>query len=319
MLKSIGTKEKLNEENPRESNFYSFPILTDDSGDGFLFCMVYQESSKDAPDYIRIMKTLGLEVKLNVHSTTGVIYAFIDAPMDVLRSYAVNTGQTFLSDTDELQKFCQGHGIELGDNKREVSLAPHELIQLHYVSCESIPESVYWRPAEINHPFRDLIKYALSRQLIESKPAGNAQNIKIARYLKTGKIISFFPLHNPNTFEVLYSRWITKYETNEAVQDQIKVICIVIEITLCLLSLAHDHHFSVPYLLGISWGASRFLLQLPIFLRHLGKCARCRWIGISASRVVDRRLQPPSAPILRCFHRLLGDFNVGVLEEEGEA
>jgi len=75
----------------------------------------------------------------------------------------------------------------------------------------------------LQHPFRELLKYELCRNIIESKPAGGGQNLKIARYIRTKKILGFFPLHNPSVFESLYKNWIKKIRVNQALLHQIKV------------------------------------------------------------------------------------------------
>ena len=55
--------------------------------------------------------------------------------------------------------------------------------------------------------FSHSVKARLTGTLVETKPKWGGENIKIERYLNSGKILAYFPLHEPDKLAKLHKVW----------------------------------------------------------------------------------------------------------------
>eukprot|EP00604_Paraphysomonas_vestita_P001703 CAMPEP_0174817746 /NCGR_PEP_ID=MMETSP1107-20130205/254_1 /TAXON_ID=36770 /ORGANISM="Paraphysomonas vestita, Strain GFlagA" /LENGTH=652 /DNA_ID=CAMNT_0016028733 /DNA_START=1071 /DNA_END=3029 /DNA_ORIENTATION=+ len=97
--------------------------------------------------------------------------------------------------------------IDILHDPEETELRPYEMIYAKY--RDELTEELYWRPKNLNHPFRESVRLKLTQILIESPPPDKTNPIKLRQGILKGRITAFFPLHNIPRLNEIKEKWLS--------------------------------------------------------------------------------------------------------------
>lgn len=156
--------------------------------------------------------------RLETYPYEGVndtIVLLVRAPIDVLRLYAEDIGYQMKLDPDVMAKMCASglpefdiKPITINQDPNVSKYNPYEHVYQRYSS--RVPEELYWRPANslYAHPFEAKERLRLLATLMEMKPKWGGENLKMRRYIAMGKVLGYFPLHQPEELRALSKIWL---------------------------------------------------------------------------------------------------------------
>ena len=143
------------------------------------------------------------------------IVILVRAPIEVLRLYAEDIQYQMKLNPEVMAKMCaQGfpeHDIKpiaINQDAKVSKYSPYEHVYQRYSS--RVPEELYWRPANspYSHPFGVKERLRLLATLMEMKPKWGGENLKMRRYIANGKVLGYFPLHQPEELRALSKVWL---------------------------------------------------------------------------------------------------------------
>lgn len=136
----------------------------------------------------------------------------IRTPLEKLRAFAESIDYTMKLDPSVVKRKIETGDPELNIAGRVIEhrpditpLEPYQFIYGKYST--KVDESIYWRPEGSTNPFRSMIRLKLSTVMLESRVPDGSQNLKIRRYLRSGKLKACFPLHDRVRTEILQNKW----------------------------------------------------------------------------------------------------------------
>ena len=71
---------------------------------------------------------------------------------------------------------------------------------------DSVPEAIYWRPKDFQHPFYPYVRLRLLKYMSESHATGGMA-LKMEEEIVKGHVVKFFPLHDEESLEKLRKEW----------------------------------------------------------------------------------------------------------------
>jgi hypothetical protein len=190
-----------------------------DKASDYSYCMVFpeetEESMKHFANYTNKLMLFGLEL-FCFKGRTGKLFVLMRCPLDVIRNYADDINFKMLLDPVKVQEACAA-----GDAQEQIApfkiahdpavcpYYPYEVIYAKY--SKQVPEEMYYRDPihGSTDPFSNAIRARLVAIMVNSKPKFAGEAIKIARRIKKGEILAFYPLHMPNELEKLKSVWLS--------------------------------------------------------------------------------------------------------------
>jgi hypothetical protein len=181
-------------------------------------CLVFLVDHKEldgisvfAKRYIRKLVMNGL----NIFIYSNGIYNFIliKAAIDKLRQVADSLQYKFLLNSNILQQIAENGDQEIGirpihinHDPKQSHLTPYQYIYAKYRL--DLPEELYEKQTELNHPFRSSIRFKLVLAMIVSKPSDGSFPIKIRPHIHKKNIVAFYPLHDLTRLEQLRETWL---------------------------------------------------------------------------------------------------------------
>ena len=112
------------------------------------------------------------------------IFVLIRASLQKLRSVADEHQVKMLLDETRLQAVLEAGNAEFNiapvfvpHEPEETEIRPYEFITGRFRS--EVAEELYWRPADITHPFRESIRLKLTQVIIELPPPCGGGSIKV--------------------------------------------------------------------------------------------------------------------------------------------
>ena len=101
-------------------------------------------------------------------------------------------------------------GVDIRHDPKVASYKPYDMIYLPFST--QAPQNLYKNSdKKTNSPFSHSVKARLTGLLMETKPKWGGENIKVERYLRQGKILGYFPLHEPELLKKLNKVWMSLY------------------------------------------------------------------------------------------------------------
>ena len=204
----------------RANSRESAGIFIADKASEYSYCMVFPRDGEHLNDYCSNLTRFGLELfvyrEKSDKNGQGKIFVLIRAPVKILRDYADMHNVRMLLDEKNLQQAAEGgfpsdgiDPINILHYPEVVKYRPYQLIHAKYSTNKGIDEALYYRNEGESHPFeRDCMRLKLINTMIESAPPGGGQNLKIKRYIRYGRILGFFALHDAGKLEPLYRIWL---------------------------------------------------------------------------------------------------------------
>jgi hypothetical protein len=181
------------------------------------YCIVFPankgEFTERGVGYIHKMRALGYELFIykNINHKHE-IFVLIRTKIEKLRAFADNGDYPLLLDPKEVEeRLKQGskedgiEGVEISHMPEVTPFRPYEMIYAKY--SRNVDEKLYYREQDLDNPFRELIRLKLTAMILESRPPGGGQNLKIRRYLRSGWLKACFPLHNRAKTEDIEQKW----------------------------------------------------------------------------------------------------------------
>jgi len=185
----------------------------------YSYCMVFGCDPKTnlptSPTKFNALKKLcrkGLDLYAYQSFCKSKIIVLIRIPLGKMRKYAEEKAQSMLLNPEKLKEMA-----EAGDAERNVgpimleqggadNYEPYEYI---YAPYRDECEAIYEHGDGEEHPFTELTRNQLCKMMIEERPDDGSEPFKIRRYLKTGDIKAFFPLHAPQpVLGHMESKWL---------------------------------------------------------------------------------------------------------------
>jgi len=188
-----------------------------DLADEYDYCMVFPPGGEYMDHYIPNLAGFGLEMFCYKEKFgKGNLFVLIRAPVKVLRTYADQNNFMLLMDEQLLERTAhQGFPpqiapIEIAHDPSVIRYRPYEFIYCKY--SQRIDENIYYREPGDAHPFaRDVIRLKILALLMESRPHQGGENLKLKRYLRYGRILGIFPLHDSVKKKALQHAWLRKW------------------------------------------------------------------------------------------------------------
>jgi anoctamin-10/anoctamin-7 len=189
------------------------------------------------------------------------IIVLLKSSLERLRAFADKTNFVFKLDPAILKNSIESGNATKNISPVEIShrpditlYEPYDFIFGKY--SRKVDESLYWRPKELDNPFRDIVKLKLNTLILQSRLHGS-ENLKIRRYLKNKWLLGCFPLHNRTSTEILQREWF-KYPFQPQPLNLVKEY-FGEKVTLYFCFLDHYTQFlSIPAFIGIP-------LQIAVF------------------------------------------------------
>jgi hypothetical protein len=186
----------------------------------YSYCMVFGCDPKTnlptSPSKYNALKKLsrkGLDLYAYQSFCKSKIIVLIRIPLGKMRKYAEEKAQSMLLNPEKLKETA-----EAGDAERNIgkivleqggadNYLPYEYI---YAPYRDESEAIFEHGEGEEHPFTELTRNQLCKMMIEERPDDGSEPFKIRRYLKSGDIKAFFPLHAPQpVLGQMESKWLT--------------------------------------------------------------------------------------------------------------
>jgi hypothetical protein len=198
------------------------------------------------------------------------IYVLLKAKLNVLNQLAMDLEYQLLLDPTVLQKVAEEGDREEGISPIKIQHVPQEspMLPYHHIYApfrhdQEVNQALYWRPTNMSHPFRELVRMKLTHLLIETKllvptptlpdlqqaSLSLSQNqaatdtavsnqdgaISIRRAIMNGHVIAFFPLHHVQSREHLAKIWLVPWALPwQYPMEEIKVLSCPLSLSLLL-------------------------------------------------------------------------------------
>lgn len=192
-------------------------VWVPDFASEWMYCMVLPpESMEDGTyeSYTGKIQTYGLEV-FSYSTKDNKVVVLIRPSEDIVSLYADEINFKMKTNVRVLKEI-----MEKGDEEKEIagvdirhdpsvaSYEPYEMIFLPYST--QVPTDLYENTdKQGTSPFSHSVKARLTGLLLETKPKWGGENIKVERYLNSGKILAYFPLHEPLKLAKLHKVWLS--------------------------------------------------------------------------------------------------------------
>ena len=146
-----------------------------------------------------------------------LFFVYIHCPLPNFRAYAIDKNYMMLCDSKELMRHAIRRGIMINDSDRYSSFDPYESIYVRYT--DSLPESLYWRPDGMTHPFRSFVRLVLLNRMVEEglqeiyanedhdKDTSDIRSARIKGQIFAGNVLGFYPLHKHEVSRKLLRHW----------------------------------------------------------------------------------------------------------------
>jgi len=192
-------------------------VIAKDFASSWDYVMVLPSNAADEQvghlhDYTSNLIRHGLELYC-YQSQTGEYIVLIRAPIEVLRFFADDSNYRLLLDENVLEALARRGDkerniapIEIPHMEDVVRYRPYELIFGKYSS--NVTEDLYARPAGAGDPFGDIVRLKLVARIIEARPPGGGENLKMRRYVNCGRMLACFPLHDRAKLRALEHVWL---------------------------------------------------------------------------------------------------------------
>ena len=189
-----------------------------DLADEYDYCLVFPPEKPGQDHYLESytsrLAEYGLEMFCYKETLgDGKLYVLVRPPVGVLRAYADSNNFMMLLDETYLESAARAgwpeYGIkpiEIGHKPDVIKYRPFEFIYGKY--SQRVDEQMYYREPGDSHPFaRDVIRLKILCLLIESRPIRGGENLKLQRYLRWGRLLGAFPLHDVAKRRTLAHAW----------------------------------------------------------------------------------------------------------------
>lgn len=195
----------------------SLPPISGDFASTYDYCLVLplDEEKKlngTSKGYVEKLRFNGLELFAYKSIRGDELIILMKVTLDDLRIFADKIDFIMLLDPPALKET-----LELGNEKCDIapihinhdpSIIPYEPYQHIYAKySRKVDENLYWRESNATHPFRSLIRLKLIALMVEARK-GRAEPLKMRRYLRLGKVLGYFPLHDRSKTDYLTSVWL---------------------------------------------------------------------------------------------------------------
>ena len=191
-------------------------VWTPDFADDWMYCMVLPPNCFDNgtyDSYTGKIQSYGLEV-FSYKSDAGNIIVLIRPTDNVVRLFADELDFKMKTNAAVLEKLLAAgdpeskiEPITIRDEPKIAGYKPYEMIYFPYST--QVPDEVYKNTDRVSGtPFSHSVKARLTGLLLETKPKWGGENIKVVRYISQGKILGFFPLHEPDKLSKLHRVWL---------------------------------------------------------------------------------------------------------------
>lgn len=206
------------------------------------YCMVFPHEENDQNEindiskvYLDHLTLVGIHWILVSSLNKKYIYILLRAKLHVLHQLAIDLEYQLQLDPKILQDIVEVGDVEDGilpikiqHVPEESPLLPYQHIYGPYRRDPKIDPLVYWRPPNLDHPFRELVRMKLTKLLIETQllvPAINSPDlaaapqsisnsdgvISIRNAILNGHMVAFFPLHHDESREHLAKIWLSPF------------------------------------------------------------------------------------------------------------
>ena len=166
--------------------------------------------SKRSREVLDKFRRRNFQIKCFFHQS--YVYALMRCPLGFMRRFAATIDFPMLLDSEMAEKYSKdtkflGNDISPLSIPHDPSISRYKPFEYIYAKYDqgifdgeghmqhAMPEDIYWRPREFNHPFRPYIRLVLLKYIIESKSVGGC-GLNMERLKQDGIIESFFPLHD---------------------------------------------------------------------------------------------------------------------------
>jgi hypothetical protein len=191
-------------------------LSNSESNADYDFCIVFPAENKNftarGQGYITTLKRLGFEM----YAYFGVredkeIFVLLRTPLPKLRAYADIIDFKMHLNPNAVEEFLRRGDAEANIAPVEIQhrpditpIHPHDFIYAKY--SRKAPEILYDRSPGEENPFSDLVRLKLSALILESR-VGNAQNLKLRRYIRNGWLLGCYPLHDKVKKDAIWAAW----------------------------------------------------------------------------------------------------------------
>jgi hypothetical protein len=274
------------------------------------FCMVFHrqssEGNNDGRDdiseigkvFLDHLTLVGINWILVSSLNKKYVYLLLKAKLNVIHQLAMDLEYQLLLDPKILQQLAEIGDVESGilpikiqHVPAESPLLPYEHIYAPFRKDSKIDPSVYWRPFNEDHPFRELVRMKLTELLIETQllvPTIKSPNlhstptdsspqtisnsdgtVSIRNSILNGHIVAFFPLHHQQTRDHLAKIWMQPFLLPwRYPMDEIRVIHPPSHSpSIFLLSLYNQEYFGEKIALYFEFmGHYTFWLLIPALI-----------------------------------------------------
>jgi len=161
-------------------------------------------------NYVAKLLELDLDVYIYNSLYHDVAFVLVRASDERLKRCADYYNFKMLLDPEVARSFAMrgSEGIAPFDIEHIESITPYGPYESIYTNYSTnVSEDLYWRPEGETSPFRRAVRLKLMTIMIQERPNGR-ENIKIARYLKTGSMLGYFPLHDHGHKAALSREWL---------------------------------------------------------------------------------------------------------------
>ena len=197
--------------------YHDGKVWVNDLADEYDYCIVFPPQkpgvSHYLEDYTSRLAELGLEMFCYKEKQgKGNLFVLVRAPVSILRTYADQNNFNMLMDESFLEIAAntgfppQIKPIDIAHLPSIINYRPYEFIYCKY--SQRVDEQLYYREPGDHHPFqRDVIRLKILSLLMESRPVQGGENLKFKRYLRFGRILGIFPLHDSVKKKSLAHTW----------------------------------------------------------------------------------------------------------------
>lgn len=99
--------------------------------------------------------------------------------------------------------------IKITHDEKYSTLDPYEYIYGKYTT--KLPQDLYRKSTNASDPFKRSTRLKLIYYMIQASSSEGGLNYPIERMLKRNKILSFYPMHDKNSLEILTTNWLNPW------------------------------------------------------------------------------------------------------------
>lgn len=188
------------------------------------YCFVFpvdKNSKSFTQDGAKIMSKLikcGLVAYQYYSVQKDEIYVLVRADLGKLAAFADVIDYRMLLDKNQVREALERGDAEKGIAPINIAHDPEvtEFLPFEYIyakySVKPELQSLYWKPKDLSHPFRESIRLKLTLLLIEAAHRDGGAGLSLRRLLKQGHILSYFPLHDNEAKASLELQWMSWFK-----------------------------------------------------------------------------------------------------------